>query len=1217
MLRRKAMPVIMMSLITSGLLMQARLLFGQGAAPSTGSVAGRVTDSSGAVFPGTQISLQSNGGGAPLATQSNQDGYYRFPFVRPGGYTLTARKPGFSDVVIPSLQVEVQRTAAVNIVMKPGKVVQEIQVSASAVALQSQSSTLSGVVNSRTETSLPLPMRDPSQLINLVAGVTNDNRGYLVGTTGNAGGLSYQGRLSFNVNGGGRSTAISMVDGVDVTVDAGDFSSVPVVPTPDFTQEFTVQTNNQPAQFGRGSGILNIVTRSGTNSFHGTIFEFLQNNVLDANNLFANRAGQKLPHLERNQYGGSAGGPVIIPHVYDGRNKTFWFFNLERMHQLTGTTIVQRVPTAAERMGDFSNDYTTSGALVPIYNPYDVTVDPVSGAVQRNVFPNNVIPQSMIQPYAANILNYFPMPNNPGILGAGGVNTGIGNFTASGSAPVDWNRADVKIDEVLNDNNRIMFRYSKSLYHAYPVDFFHNIANPYSSLSSRLNPQPGMNAVASWTWTASPTLVVNQAINVSRFTDISIVPQFDPTSLGGPFANGLISSYEAQYNGFPTFPTISVSGYVPMGAGNPYYEPFDNYAYQLGISKIRGKHTLNAGFQFAYLVGGETNINGQPITLNYGGFTNGPNPLNPAANTGNGLADLLLSLPSNSSNMQTAWSQYTTSKYAAWYFQDDFRMTPKLTFNLGVRYDFTTPLSDRHDNFFRWNPLTDNALQSATGPNTNGQSLNQYFMNLDGRPLLGAIVFPNSPGSSGPGIVPTDWDNIAPRLGFAYSPTSKLVIRGGIARLYSLTPVAPAPFSGAVGPFGATTNVIAQTNGYTPIVDPNNYFSSGLNVPTGTALGPFSLLGLNVSGGSTTSWKTPYYDQWNIGFEQQLPGDMTLGIAYAGGEGHRLICPHGGCGSDQIPADILADFGSQVNSTVPNPFYGIITNPTSTLSRPNVQLGQLLKQWPAYTNVSGGVPGITQGLQSDHDTFHSSFNALEVQFNKHLSHGLNLVAAFTWSKTLSNADNMDAGYLGPAVGYQQLVNFQAEYSMTADSVPKRLVIGHVYDLPIGKGQALGSNWGTALDTVLGHWQFSGIATFQSGYPMAISETGHTTGAFGGGDRPDLIGDACVPGASRSARIAGDSLNLAAFQTAPPYSFGNASRTLSCLRDGVKNFDWALMKTFPIKEAMGIQFRAEFFNIFNRPQLGAPNTTFNSSAFGQVTSQYNSPRVIQFGLKFKW
>ena len=482
----------------------------------------------------------------------------------------------------------------------------------------------------------------------------------------------------------------------------------------------------QPAQFGRGEGVLNIVTRSGTNTLHGAAFEFLQNNVLNATNLFTNKAHGTNPHLERNQYGAALGGPVIIPHVYDGKNKTFWFFNIERMNQLAATTLAQRVPTAAELNGDFSNDYATSGVLVPIYNPFSTTVNPTTGAVTRAQFQGNIIPSNLIQSWAQGMAKYYPAPNNPGVLGTGGVNTGTANYSVTGSAPVNWNRMDAKLDEDINSNNRVIPWLSNSSAYAHPVDFYHNIANSYG-LSSRNNPQHGMNIVTSWTWTASPTFIVSQAINVSRFTDQSIVPLFKPSPLGGPFADGSIAAYQNAYSGGATFPTVTPTGYAGLGAGSPYNEPFANYSYQINAVKTRGKHTFNAGFEFEYLEGAADFIRGTPLALNYtGGFTNGPNPLNPAANTGNGFADMLLSLPANSSNLTAGTSNYLISKYGAWYFQDDIRVTPKLTLNLGARYDFMTPAIARHDIKFMFNPLTHNPIGDAVGPNTNGQSLDQF-----------------------------------------------------------------------------------------------------------------------------------------------------------------------------------------------------------------------------------------------------------------------------------------------------------------------------------------------------------------------------------------------------------------------------------------------------------------------------------------------------------
>ena len=1187
----------------------------QEAQGATASLTGRVTDQSGAIVPGANLILQKKGGGTPMSSVSNGDGYYRFSLVSPGIYALTAKKAGFSTIEIPQIVLQVQQTANINLTLKPGTVVQEVNVSAAATSLQTQSSSLNGVVSSRTETALPLVLRDPTQLVNLVAGVTNDNRTEGENAGSNLGGLSYQGRLDFSMNGGIRDQAISMVDGVDVTVDAGSFSSVPVVPTPDFTQEFTVQTNNLSSQFGRGNGVLNIVTKSGTNEFHGDVFEFLQNNALDANNLFANTAGQPLPHLERNQYGVALGGPVYIPHVYNGKNKTFWFFNLEHLTQLGALPLITSVPTAAERAGNFSNDFATNGTPITIFDPYNVTVNPTTAAVVRQPFPNNQIPANLMNsPFAQKILSFYPLPNNPGVLAPGGLNTDIGNYNVVGSSPLDWDRYDVKLDQDVGSSQRLMFRYSGSLYHTIPINFFNNAATS-QSLSTRNNLQPGQNIVFSWTWSASPTLVVTQAGDLSRFTDESTQPRFNVAQLGGPYASGSLEAYANSYAGFGAFPQIGLGGYAPLGNGfgNNYLEPFDNYSYQLGIIKTTGKHTLSAGFNFMWLQAGDNLMQGFGGQFNYGGFSSGPDPFNPSPFSGNSVADLLMGIPSGGS-MSAGFSSLYKSKFAAWYLQDEVRVTPKLTLNLGFRYDFTTPFVESNNHEFRFNPNISNPLGDAIGPNTNGQSLDQFFSNLGSRPLQGAVQFPNSPGVSGRGMVPTDFGDPAPRLGFAYAATNTTVIRGGISRMYGLSPVAPGPSTPGNGPFGASTPIVGTINGYTPNVTSNDPFPAGFNVPTYDTQGMLSLLGNQVWAGAGPGL-TPYSDQWNIGFEHQLPADSMISVVYAGEADHRLTCPFFACG-DQIPSNLIQKYGPKVFNTVPNPFYGIITNPTLGLSAPTVQMGQLLKQWPAYSSVVPILPP-WQGPSPNNDTFQSNFNALEVQYNKRFSHGLSIMAAYTWSKNITNADSFEGGYLGPQVGYQNQVTYQGEMSLAADNVPQRLVIGHVYDLPFGRGQRFGSNWSPALDRVLGHWEFSGMSTYQAGFPIPISAAGYTTGAFGGTSRPNLIGNPCFGGASRGAQIAGHTLNPAAFQLPANFTFGNAPRTLGCEADGIKDADWALIKNIPIKESFNIDFRAEFFNLFNRPQLGMPDTTFNSSGFGQIFNQANSPRIIQFGLKLNW
>jgi hypothetical protein len=776
----------------------------------------------------------------------------------------------------------------------------------------------------------------------------------------------------------------------------------------------------------------------------------------------------------------------------------------------------------------------------------------------------------------------------------------------------------VKVDHNIGSSHRLMGRYSQTYYRVTPLDVFHNAASS-QSYSTRDNAQPGHNVVLSWTWTASPTTVVTQAVNWSRFIDDSNQPKFDPTQLGGPFASGTIATYLNQYTGGGAFPNFTLGGYATMGNGfgNNFKEPYSNYGYSAGINHTHGKHTLKFGFQFQLLQAADNLFKGYGGTFNFpGSWTCGPDPLNCSPLTGNGLADFELGLVTSGS-MYAAFSSLYTSHYFGGYVQDDFRVTPRLTLNLGMRYEVTTPFTERFDHEFRFDPNRLNPIGADTGPNTNGSTLNQVLSGMGNRPLQGVVEFPSSPGVEGRGMVPTDYSNWSPRLGLAYQIRPKLVFRAGFSKLYMLSPAAPGPSTPGNGTFGAATNITATINGITPILNIDNPFPAGFNVPTYDRLGLNALLGTGVTAGATGQ-VTPFQYQMNAGFEYELPGNSLIGIAYAGSRGHRLTCAFFFCG-DQIPRNLVQKYGSSVFKTVPNPFYGIITDPTAALSQPTVQLGQLLKQWPAYTNWTAVLPP-WQGPDPNHDTFQSSFDALEVQFNKRFSQGLTVIAAYTFSKLLTNSDSFEAGYLGPASGYQNTVNYSGEWSLSAADVSHRLVVGHVYDLPLGRGRPLASNLPPALDKVVGHWQFAGMTTFQSGFPLSVGEAGHTTGAFGGGDRPNQVPGAspCLDvGRSRGAKIL-DYLNPAAFARPADYSFGNAPRLLNgCRADGQKNFDLSLIKFIPIKESFNAEFRAEFFNAFNRPQLGSPNTTFNGGSFGVITSQANAPRIIQFGLKLNF
>src|SRR5581483_23675 len=805
------------------------------------------------------------------------------------------------------------------------------------------------------------------------------------------------------------------------------------------------------------------------------------------------------------------------------------------------------------------------------------------------------------------LLSYYPLPNNSGVLGPQGQYTGVGNYFIGGTQRSSYTRTDVKIDDNIGTKHRLMGRYSRDYYSIDAVNVFNNIAYP-TSLSTRNNKQPGNNAVVSWNWIPTPTLVITQSANWSRIVDDSNSPShgFDLTQLGGPFADGRIQNFANQYTGGTTFPNVQVSGYSPMsdGFGNNFSEPFSNYQYAIGVMKNFGKHTIKAGFQGILLQAADNLFKGFGTSLSFtGGFTCGPNPLVCSSFTGNGIADMLINTVDGGS-MNAAFSSMYSGKYLAWYAQDDFKVTPKLTLNLGLRYDLNTPFTERYNHQFQLNLTVPNPIGTQSGPNTGGVDLNTYLTNLTGRPLRGGIVFPNSAGAVGRGIVPMDKGNWSPRLGFAYQAANRLVFRGGYSKLFLLSPVAPGPSSPSDGPFGATTSIIATLNGITPNVTLDNPFPSGFLTPPYNSQGLSSLLGTSVTTGSSQG-KTPYQHQWNVGIQYQITNDTIVSASYVGTRAHQLQCPFFICG-DQVPAPLIQKYGSQVVQTVPNPFYGIITDPRVALSAQTVQLGQLLKQWPQYSGVTFVLPAF-QGPAVD--TFQSSFDALEVQGTKRYSHGLTLNAAFTWSKNLTNADAPDGGYLGPAVGYQNRYNYQGERSLAATDVPYRLSVGYVYDLPIGKGKAVGSNWPAALNAVAGGWEIAGVTTFAGGYPLPITQTGQTTGAFGGTSRPNWVANACYEngtGRPRAEKIT-QWLNPAGFQQNPNFTFGNAPRTIPCRGDGIKNTDLSVIKFFNFAERAKLEFRSEFFNIFNRTRLGAPNTTFRSPSFGVITGTLNTPR----------
>ena len=573
---------------------------------------------------------------------------------------------------------------------------------------------------------------------------------------------------------------------------------------------------------------------------------------------------------------------------------------------------------------------------------------------------------------------------------------------------------------------------------------------------------------------------------------------------------------------------------------------------------------------------------------------------------------MLLGFPGGG-GMASGFTTATRSKYLGWYFQDDWRVTPRLTLNLGVRYEFERPFTDRFDLFSRWDIDAVTPLAQMSGPNTGGGTLNDYFQDLVGRPLLGAIVWPSSPGYDR-GIDKGDYSNLAPRLGFAYRLTDQLVMRGGLAKIYAASPASSTV--SAVGPPGnvANTQLVGSVDGINPATTIDDPFPAGFNDPIFDSQGLLTLVGAPlIAGAANGTTHTPYLWQWNFGFEYELQDQSVLSVAYGASRGERLHCAIFNCG-DQIAEKDFTRFRERVFESVPNPFFGIITDPTSPLSLPEVQLGRLLKQNPQFTSRVATLPSYSGPTQSE---FRSTFESLQIGYKKSTRAGLSLQVAYTFSKFLTNVDSFEAGFLGPNTAQQNQVSFEGEKSHSAEDTTHRLVSGWVYELPFGRGQRFGSGMSPALDKIVGGWEVSGIMTASSGFPLgSIGVSPNRTGAFSdsGTTRPHLVGDPCLSrGRSRSERIS-RWVDENAFQHPEPFTFGSAPRNLNCRGDGWKNFDISITKHIPIKESVRAEFRAEFFNAFNRTQFRHPSMTFGGGNFGQVTSQENEPRIIQIALK---
>ncbi|MFC5865087.1 TonB-dependent receptor domain-containing protein [Acidicapsa dinghuensis] len=1126
---------------------------------------GTVQDTTGATVSKVNVEALNVSTGIVTRAETNDSGRFVFASLAPGGpYTLTIEAEGFNTEVRFGIHLAINQVIDLNIPLHIGASTQKVEVTSDATQLETSSAAVGQVIGNRSVENLPLNQRNVWSLLFLTPGVT--------------GSVTYQyNSMNMSVNGGRPGSTNLLVDGIPgsppLIVPIG---SLGIFPSVDSVQEFKVLTNGYSAEFGRsGSGIVNVILKSGTNQFHGSLFEFLRNSVLDANTYFANQSGTSLPSFKRSQFGGSVTGPVVLPKLYNGKDKTFFLFSYEGLRQGTESELTTTVPTALQRAGDFSQTLNAAGNPVLIYDP-ETTVASGSGYVRESFLDEtgkNVIPAGRIDPVAAAIVQYYPLPNQTD--GAGGVN----NYFASGVTKLNIDTYDAKVDEVINDKNRLFARYSRRNLTSPPLVLFPKADEIAEGGQSQ--PQTSNSAAIDYTWTPSPNYVLEIPFGFSR-TAINFTPLsagFNPsTGLGFP-------GYIAANADHLLFPGIAPANYYTLGdAGQGQTRAGGFTVFSLGVNNTRilGNHVLTFGGEARLLQAND--VESGASTGNYS-FTNaitqGPNPNAATATAGNAIASLLLGIGSGTMQINTK-NAATASKYYGLYIQDDWKAFSRLTANLGLRYDLDIPRTERYNRMETFDPNAISPLATQTGLTS----------------LTGGVVFNGVNGVSRRQFSP-QWKNFGPRIGLAYQLDNNTVVRAAYGVYFGPSIRSAFATIGQEG-FGSSTTYTGSANGLTPSVYLSNPFPNGLNLPSGSSQGLLTGIGSSFENPLRYDNKVGYTRNWNLDIQRQLPFNLLLDVAYVGSFGlHLNKSGEADWNADQLAPAALA-LGSQLQQTVANPFYGIIT--TGPESSKTIARSYLEAPFPQFTAVdlSYLLGGYTQ------------YDSFQLKVNKRISQGLNFLVSFTGQKQIDNYSGIqNVGNI--TGGIQNIYNPQAERAVSSNDISKSLVISGVYSLPFGRGQQFGSNWNRPLDLVFGGWQFNGIATEHTGFPLSPS-TQNTANAGNNVLRPNLTGLTPVVHGSVTSRLH-NYLNAAAFSQPSPFTFGDAPRTLSNVRaPNVENVDFSAFKNFRATEKLNVQFRAEAFNLLNQVVFGNPNMVLTSGQFGSITTQSNTPREIQFALK---
>ena len=1121
-----------------------------------GTIRGLITDPSSAIVANAKVTLINEGTTERRSALSNNLGEYVFSQVIPGTYTIDVETQGFKKVERKNVILETQGQLTIDLKLEVGNVAESVQVTEEVPLIETATASQGQVIDRQKLVDLPNIGRNPFMMAKLAPNIQQ------VGNPAYMRMQDQSGSSQISFAGGPIRGNNYLLDGVPIT----DINNrAIIIASLEATQEMKVQTNTYDAEIGRtGGGMFNVLLKSGTNDYHGSLGGSMRNTDWQANAFFANRSGQERVDQPNRTYYGSLGGPVWIPKIYKGKNRTFFWFTLEGYRDTQGNAGSTAVPTLAERTGDFSKSFDRNGNQVIQYDPLGIR----DANGNRTPFPNNIIPTDRIDKTGFAIAQTFAKPTSTAAFG----DTNVSYF---GQLPSKAGQGTVKLDHRVTDwwqANVSFLRYHSN---EPGENWFPNLpSTPEQWVLDRRVDATQVNSTIS----VNPTTVLAVRYGFNRFPndDYQHSLGFNLASLGfsPTFVNSVVR---------PTFPIVRFQNYYPgdqMGVGdNSFYVPYSR-SFVSSIAKYIGLHSLKAGADWRSISDDGIDY-GAPNFSFDDKFTR-----KNAATSGGGsdIASLLLGFPSGASAFRST-KLFENVTYTSAFFQDDIRLNPRLTINAGLRWEHETGLRDRNGNMIvGFDPNAVNSLSARVGV-----------------PVKGAVEFQGQngyPNQTGNYV----FNKLSPRFGLAYQLNQKTTIRGGWGIFWA----PPLSFSGPYTPEGATssTQAVTTNDGFiTPLTQLSNPFPNGLVLPAGTSKGDATCLGIGCRIFDRNARST-YIEQFSFDVQRELPYNIAVSAAYVGSRSYHLMLGTPDVNINQLEPKYFSLGAAALNQKVNNPYY--VSGGPGIIGQQQVIQAQLLRPFPAFGDINLAFS----------DQNKAQYDSFVFRAQKRYSNGLTFLNSYTWSKNLDRSSggtgsDINRGSAGP----QNVYNLRSEWGLSIVDATHRLSMTGIYELPFGRGKQFMGGANRAVDLAVGGWVLNVVSVISSGYPLIITQNTNNNSPFfaGASQRPNATSASPTTSGSVGQRI-DNWINPAAFSTAPALTYGNLSRTISERGPGIFNWDISLFKNFVIYERFRAQFRVEGLNAFNTPLFRSPNTSFGSSSFGKVLTQGNFPRFVQLALR---